>query len=135
MPLPGETFAGYRSLLIPDDLPTLLGLQTQMRLAMVTYRDVASPYAEMKVISIKIPLTLKFFHLFHKADNEEGPYMDNAEDLFSIAELAQVHRNHEHAPPGPVYRALRSAYTIEAGASDLETLVKVEKEVQRLSIS
>lgn len=128
MPLPGETFVDYRSLLISNDVSMLLGLQTQMRLGMVTHKDVAHPYAEMKAVGITIPLTLKYGHLYYEAVNEQTHYMENAEYLFSMAELAQVHRNLGHAPAGSVYSALRRAYPIETGASDLDKLVEVTKQ-------
>lgn len=122
MPLPGETFVDNRSLLICNDVPMLLGIQTQMRLGMVTHKEVNNPYAEIKSVGTKISLTLKFGHLYYEA------FMANTDYVFSIAELAQVHRNPGHAPSGSVYSSLRRAYPIETGSSDLDKLIEVTKQ-------
>ena len=50
------------------------------------------------------------------------------ECLFSIIELARIHLNLGHAPPGSVYSARRRAYPIEAEASDFEKLQAITKQ-------
>lgn len=128
MPLPGACFVDYRSVLITNDIPMLLGLQTQMRLGMVTYKDTNEPYAKLTKVGVNISLTLKFGHIYYEAKTDHSLYIDGTEFLFSMSELAQVHRNLGHAPAGSVYSALRRAYPIEAGASDLDKLAEVTKQ-------
>lgn len=130
MPLPGETFADYRSLPIPNNIPMLFGLQTQMRLGMLTYKDVSSPCAEMEVTSITIPLTLNFCHPYYEAVIEQGHYTENTEYLFSIVELAQGHQKLRNAFVGSSYSALCRTYFIETSAPDLDKRVEVTKHFQ-----
>lgn len=128
MPLPSESFDDYRSLLIPIDVPMLIGLQTQMRLGIATHKDVTSHYAEMKAIGIKIPLTLMIGKLYYKVVVDPAHHVNNAEYLFPITKPTQVRRSLGPTPAGSVYSALRRAYHIEARASDLNKYVKVTKE-------
>lgn len=79
MLLPGETFVDYRALLIPNDIPILLGLPMQMRLGMVTQKVIAIPSAKMKAIFITIPVTLKFGRLYFEAVTKQAHYMDIVE--------------------------------------------------------
>lgn len=120
MPLPAESFFEFKSLLISNDVPMLLGLSTQRKLRAITDKDPENSSVFFKAIGVRLPLVLKFGHLYY-----EGPPGDY---LFSTAELAQVHRNLGHATAGSVYSALRRAYPIETGASDLDKLKMITKQ-------
>lgn len=120
VPLPGHTFFDYQSLLIHNDVPMLFGLATQTRLHTVTDKHPLHPVAHLNTLNITISLTLKFKHLYYIPH----PSLDF---LFSSSELAQIHRNLGHAPPGSIYSALRRAYPIETGASDLVKLQEISK--------
>ena len=106
-------------------LPIILDYQrstyatgTQTNLRTVTDKDPKNPNATFKALGITIPLTRKLGNLFYEGSSEN-------EYLFSVSELAQVHRNLGHAPAGSVYSALRRAYPIETGASDLRKLTEI----------
>lgn len=121
IPLPAHSYFDYKSLLIHNDVPMLLGLKTQTKLRAVSRKHPSNPSITFESIGITLPLTLKFGHLYY-----EGPRMNDY--LFSMIELAQVHRNLGHAPAGSVYSALRRAYPIETDATDLAKLQEITKQ-------
>lgn len=55
-------------------------------------------------------------------------YITNTEYLFSISELAQVCQSLGHAPAESLYSALRRAYTIKIGSSDIDKLIEVTEQ-------
>lgn len=118
VPLPAHCYFDYKSLLISNDVPMLLGVATQTKLKAVTIKDCKHPTVNFRTIGVTLPLKLKFKHLYYEAP-------DTDDYLFAMSELAQIHRNLGHAPAGSVYSALRRAYPIETGASDLEKLQAV----------
>lgn len=117
VPLPDATFFDYRSLIILNDVPMLLGLQTQTRLRTITDKYTSNLRINLRSLNIKLPVVIKDNHLYY-----EGP--SRGEILFSSAELAQIHRKLGHAPVGASYSALRRAYPIETDATDLKSLKK-----------
>ena len=96
----------------------LLGLATQTNLRTVTDKEPKNPTATFKALGITIPMTRKLGHIFYEGSSEN-------EYLFSVSKLAQVHRSLGHEPSGSVYIALRRAYPIETGASDLRKLTEI----------
>jgi hypothetical protein len=119
-PLPGECFFNNYALLINNDVPMLIGLSTQIKLRAITDKDPKLPTANLRSIGVTIPLTFKFGHLYYEDATIN-------ECLFSSSEFAKIHGNLGHAPPGAVYSALRRAYPVESGASDLEKLQEISK--------
>lgn len=120
VPLPGATYFDFWSLLISNDIPMLLGLSTQTKLRMITDKDPDKPNATFRSVGVTVNLVRKFGHLYYEGS---PPF----EYLFSSTELAQIHRNLGHAPPGSVYSALRHAYPVETGATDLKKLENITK--------
>ena len=118
MPLSDINYFDYRSLLIHNDVPMLIGLRTQTKLRALTDKDPQNLSITLRTLDITLPLVVKDQHLYY-----EGP--PKGDYLFSSAELAQVHRNLGHVPAGAVYSALRRAYPIETDATDLEKLKQV----------
>ena len=121
MPLPAFSYFDFKSLLIQNDVPMLLGLCTQTKVHATTTKDPSKPRVNFKTIGVTVPLKFKLGHLYYEPPGTN-------EYLFSMIELAQIHRNLGHAPPGSVYSTLRRAYPIEAEASDLEKLQAVTKQ-------
>lgn len=58
--------------------------------------------------------------------------MDIEEYKFSIAELAQLHRNLGHTPAGSMYSASR--HPIETGASDQEKIFEVASQCKKFHL-
>lgn len=111
VPLPGYSFFDYESILIVNDVQMIFGLSTQIRLWIVTEKNSESPKVHLRALNVTIPLIMKFNHIYY-----EGPSSNDF--LFSSAELAKIHRNIVHAPPGSVFHALRS-YPVEIGSRNL----------------
>lgn len=118
VPLPGDTFLDYESILIEDNVPMLLGLDTQTRLQAVTSKSEDQNRILFRKIGVTLKLTLKFKHLYYE-------FPTDTEILFSFIELAQMHKNFGHAPPGSVYSVLKRGYPIETSASDLTKLLEI----------
>lgn len=59
IPLPGQTYFDYQSLLIQNDVPMFFGLASQTRLHTVTEKPPLHPVAHLNTLSTTIPLTLK----------------------------------------------------------------------------
>lgn len=134
MPLAGECFVDYRSVLLANGLTMLLGLETEMRLGMVTYKDTNEPYAKPKKVGVTISLTLVSGQLYLQPKADRIWYIVGTDFLFSTSEIAQVHCKLGHAPAGSVYSALRRAYSIKAGASDLEKSIETTKQCRGFQI-
>lgn len=118
VPLSDINYFDYRSLLIHNDFPMLIGLRTQTRLRALTGKDPYNLSITLRSLNITLFLVIKDQHLCY-----EGP--PKGDYLFNSAKLAQVHRNLGHAPAGAVDSALRPAYPIETDATDLDKLKQV----------
>lgn len=105
VPIPGQLHFDYESIMILNDIPILFGLATQIRLQNVTYKNHTSPRDHSRFRNVTLPLVHKFEHTYYSGDLD-------TDFLFYSAKLAQIHGNIGHAPPGYVYSALRSTYTI-----------------------
>lgn len=98
---------------------------------MVTYNDTKKLYAKLTKVVVTILLTVMFGQLYFQPETAHTSYIDR---LFETSELAQAHRDLGHASAESVYSALRRAYSIEAGVSDLENLIETKKQCRGCGI-
>lgn len=115
VPLRAYCYFDYKSLLIANDVPILLGLHSQTDLLKITDKNPNKPIITFKAIGVSILLVFKLGHLFYNG-------LHPNEYLFSIHKIVQVNHNMGHAPADSMYSALRRAYLIETGSSDLAKL-------------
>lgn len=114
-PLPANSYFDFQSLLVYNNIPMLLGFQTQINLHTITDKQPVNPTIKFNKIGIELPLTKFDCHIYCI-----GPSC--GEIIFSMRELAQIHRNLGHAPVGSVYSSLRRAYPIETDVTDVDKL-------------
>lgn len=119
-PLPDYTCFEYKSFLISNNIPMLLGLNLQRKLYAVTDKDENLPTITFRKVGIKLSLIYKDCHIYYEGSST-GSF------LFATVELAWIHRNLGHASAGAVYSALKLAYPIETDATDLIKLHKFTK--------
>lgn len=100
--------------------PCFLEWQRKFGYTLSPIRHRKNPTANLRSLATTIPLVFRYNHLYYEPNT-------NAEILFSSAELAQIHRNLGYAPPSFVYSALRRAYPVETGASNLQELQELTK--------
>lgn len=114
-PLPDFTYFSYRSLLLDNNIPMLLGFNLQRKLHCVTNKHENAPIVLFQNVGVTLSLSYLDGHLYYT-----GPQYGSF--LFSTMELAQINRNLGYAPAEAVFSVLKLAYSIETEVSDLHKL-------------
>lgn len=119
-PSDGQASIYNNSLLVNNVEQKLLFLSLRCCLHALTDRVYLPFYITLKCKHVAFPLAY-----FDRRIYYDG--LTSGECLFSITELAQIHKPLRHASASSIRSALRSAYSIETNVWNLEKLQKITK--------